>query len=230
MLCAELGITPIDIHIKSRMIGFWLKLVNSEDTKLCKTMYNLMQSELQSNPQYKRLNSINDILISVGRADLFTQSSINNPELVKIQIIQTLNDLNIQEWHTKTAESSKGKNYKLFKNDQQFEAYLKILSRKSYTSLIKFRTGNHRLPVEVGRWEGIPYTERKCTLCEKNDIGDEFHYLLICPTFDTERKTLIKPYNFRRPNILKFRELLNTRNKNVLLKLSKFVQTIMNKF
>ena len=150
--------------------------------------------------------------------------------IVKIQIIQTLNDLNIQEWHTKTAESSKGNNYKLFKNDQQFEAYLKILSRKSYTSLIKFRTGNHRLPVEVGRWEGIPYTERKCTLCEKNDIGDEFHYLLICPTFDTERKTLIKPYYFRRPNILKFRELLNTRNKNVLSKLSKFVQTIMNKF
>ena len=230
MLYAELGITPIDIHIKSRMIGFWLKLVNSEDTKLCKTMYNLMQSELQSNPQYKWLNSIKDILISVGRADLFTQSSINNPELVKIQIIQTLNDLNIQEWHTKTAESFKGKNYKLFKNDQQFEAYLKILSRKSYTSLIKFRTGNHRLPVEVGRWDGIPYTERKCTLCEKNDIGDEFHYLQICPTFDTERKTLIKPYYFRRPNILKFRELLNTRNKNVLLKLSKFVQTIMNKF
>ena len=34
MLYAELGITPIDIHIKSRMIGFWLKLVNSEDAKL----------------------------------------------------------------------------------------------------------------------------------------------------------------------------------------------------
>ena len=70
MLYAELGITPIDIYIKSRIIGFWLKLVNSEDTKLCKTMYNLMQSELQSNPQYKWLNFIKDILISVGRADL----------------------------------------------------------------------------------------------------------------------------------------------------------------
>lgn len=189
-----------------------------------------MQSELHSNPQYKWLNFIKHILISVGRADLFNQSSINNPELIKVKIIQTLKDLNMQEWHTKTTESSKGNNYKLFKDNQQFEAYLKILSRKNYTPLIKFRTGNHRLPVEVGRWEGIPYTKRKCTLCEKNDIGDEFHYLLICPTFATERNTLLKPYYFRRPNIITYKELLNTRNKIVLSKLSKFVQIIMNKF
>ena len=58
MLYADLGITPINVHIKPRMIGFWLKLVNSEDTKLSKTMYSLMQSELHLNPHYKWLISI----------------------------------------------------------------------------------------------------------------------------------------------------------------------------
>ena len=204
--------------------------MNSEDIKLSKTMYNLMQSELHLNPQYKWLNFIKTILISVGKADLFNQSNINNPELIKMQIIQTLNDLNTQEWHSKTEDSSKGKNYKLFKDNQQFEAYLRILPRKTYIPLIKFRTGNHRLPVEVGRWEGVPLTERKCTLCETNDIGDEYHYLLICPTFVTERNSLLKPYYFRRPNILKYKQLLNNRNKNVLSKLSKFAKSIMNRF
>ena len=230
MLYAELGITPINVHIKSRMIGFWLKLVNSEDIKLSKTMYNLMQSELHLNPQYKWLNFIKTILISVGKADLFNQSNINNPELIKMQIIQTLNDLNTQEWHSKTEDSSKGKNYKLFKDNQQFETYLRILPKKTYIPLIKFRTGHHRLPVEVGRWEGVPLTERKCTLCETNDIGDEYHYLLICPTFVTERNSLLKPYYFRRPNILKYKQLLNNKNKNVLSKLSKFAKSIMNRF
>ena len=56
MSYAELGITPIRIHIKSRMIGLWLKIVNSEDSKLSKIMYNIMQSELHLNPQYKWLN------------------------------------------------------------------------------------------------------------------------------------------------------------------------------
>ena len=58
MLYAELGIAPINDHIKSRMIWFWLKLVNSEDTKPLKTMYNIMQSGLHLNPQYKWLISI----------------------------------------------------------------------------------------------------------------------------------------------------------------------------
>ena len=232
MLYAELGITPIEVHIKSRMIGFWIKLVNSDDIKLSKTMYHIMQSEIESNPQYKWLNFIRNILISVGKVDLFNAYNIENPKSTKSQIIKSLNDLYIQKWHSETEESSKGTNYKLFKDNQQFEAYLNILTRKSYIPLIKFRTGNHRLPVEVGRWERpkIPLHERICTLCNTNDIGDEFHYILTCPTLATERNSLLKPYYFRRPNILKFKELLNTRNKNTLSKLSKFVELIMSKF
>ena len=34
MLYAELGCEPIDIHIKSRMTGYWISLVNSENTLL----------------------------------------------------------------------------------------------------------------------------------------------------------------------------------------------------
>ena len=43
------------------------------------------------------VNFYQNILISVGKAELFNQSNINNPELVKMQIIQTLNDLDTQE-------------------------------------------------------------------------------------------------------------------------------------
>ena len=45
MIYAELGITPVSIHMKSRMTGLWLKIVNSEDSKLSKIMYIIMQSE-----------------------------------------------------------------------------------------------------------------------------------------------------------------------------------------
>ena len=198
MIYAELGITPISIHIKSRMIGLWLKIVNTDDSKLSKLIYNIMQSELHLNPQYKWLNFVKNILISGGRVDQFNQTSINNPEIVKIRIIQTLDDLNMQEWHSKIIETSKGRNYKVFKDDQKFEPYLRNLPRNAYIPL-KFRTGNRRLPVETGRWEHLPYSERKVTLCEKKkkkkkDIGDEFHYLLICPSFASEKNALLKQY------------------------------------
>ena len=96
------------------------------------------------------------------------------------------------------------------------ECYLLSLTENLYLTLIKFRTSNHKLPVEVGRWENIPYEDRKCSLCDKNGIGDEFHYLLICPYFANDRKLFLKPYFYLRPNIPKFKALLQTTNKTIL--------------
>ena len=39
MLHAELGHHPIQIDIKSRMIGFWLSIVNGKESKLSKLLY-----------------------------------------------------------------------------------------------------------------------------------------------------------------------------------------------
>ena len=58
------------------------------------------------------------------------------------------------------------------------ENYLRILSPKYMKIMIKFRTTNHRLPVETGRWQGKPLGERFCTQCNNCQIGDDFHYIL----------------------------------------------------
>jgi hypothetical protein len=44
-------------------------------------------------------------------------------------------------------------NYKLFKVELKFENYLDILEEKDTFTLCRFRTTNHRLPVEVGKWK-----------------------------------------------------------------------------
>ena len=49
--------------------------------------------------------------------------------------------------------------------------------------IIKYRTGNHRLPVETGRWDDITLNERKCKICITDGIGDSYHYLFTCDFF-----------------------------------------------
>ena len=44
MLHAELGRHPIDITIKSRMVGYWLSIINGDDAKISK---NLVQHAFQ---------------------------------------------------------------------------------------------------------------------------------------------------------------------------------------
>ena len=34
--------------------------------------------------------------------------------------------------------------------------------------------------------------DTKCKICDKNEIGDEFHYLFICPVFQEDREDCSK--------------------------------------
>jgi hypothetical protein len=60
-----------------------------------------------------------------------------------------------QIWNSSIETSSEGGNYKLFKGELKlelkFENYLDILEDKDKFTLSRFRTTNHRIPVEVGR-------------------------------------------------------------------------------
>ena len=57
------------------------------------------------------------------------------------------------------------------------EHYLKTLSTKNKKTFVKFRTANHHLPVESGRWNVKSISERLCTLCNSGQTGDEFHFI-----------------------------------------------------
>jgi hypothetical protein len=84
-----------------------------------------------------------------------------------------------------------------------FENYLNILNDKDNFTLSKFRTTNHKLPVENGRWKSIARENRICPLCNNGEIGDEFHYLFKCQYFGNQRKIYIKKNIRINPNIIK---------------------------
>ena len=54
---------------------------------------------------------------------------------------------------------------------------------------------------------------RICNLCDENIIGDEFHYILECNYFNNVRKKYIDDCYRKRPNIIKFGELISIKNK-----------------
>ena len=158
----ELGRRPLQINIKNRMIGFWISIINGKNSKLTNLLYNTLYNENElGNYNFKWIKCIKDTLISVGKIGLFYADSLQNAQALKLSIKQTLVDLYTQDWYSKLNNSSKGKNYSIFKTDICMEKYLLHLPRKSYLSLCKFRTSNHKLPIEVGRWEGVPLNERK---------------------------------------------------------------------
>ena len=97
----------------------------------------------------------------------------------------------IQKWSNNINISSKGHTYKIFKRIFGYEKYLDILPSKFRKILVKFRTSNHRLPIETSRWLGIPIDDRRCTFCNTRQLADEMHFILECKAFSDIRKTFL---------------------------------------
>ena len=73
----------------------------------------------------------------------------------------------------------------------------------------------NQTPVERGRWmkPKLQYEMRKCTLCDSEDIEDEYHVTLVCQQFKNLRTKYIKQYYYTRPSMFKFIELMHVDTK-----------------
>eukprot|EP00884_Botryococcus_braunii_P001323 jgi/Botrbrau1/11191/Bobra.0214s0016.1 len=54
-------------------------------------------------------------------------------------------------------------------------------------TLLQFRLGCHDLPIDTGRRQVIPRDDRICPRCSLGILGDEFHFLFICPLLEHNR-------------------------------------------
>lgn len=209
------------------MISFWNRLLLGKEQKFSRQIYNYMFNLPDNN--YKWLNKIKEILSSVGRYDLWQNQEEIRQRNIHKQIKEALINKFKQSWQDDLMTSNKGQIYYSFKENIELEPYLKLLTKQEYTNLFKFRTANHHLPVETGRYDGTPYNERKCTLCRSDQIGSEQHYLLQCNYFRNERIQYLNNAEIF-PQELSFKSILSSTSIPYLKKVSKLVSIIMEKF
>ena len=126
--------------------------------------------------------------------------------------------------------SSKCSLYRNFKVELKMEKYLCVLPNPLKFALIKFRTSNHKLPIETGRYDNTERKDRICTLCSVKDIGDEYHYLFSCQYFNDIRLLYVPKKFVSKPSVAKFCEYLKTRKKQLLVKMALFAKIICMKF
>jgi hypothetical protein len=58
-----------------------------------------------------------------------------------------LHDQFKQGWYSLIEHSTKALNYRIFKENFEFENYFRVLEDKDIYTLCKFRTNNHKLPI-----------------------------------------------------------------------------------
>lgn len=115
----------------------------------------------------------------------------------------------------------------MFKDELDFESYLVQLSPGLRRCMSRFRCRNHYLPVESARNVLNDRQFRVCTLCNLQEIGDEYHYVMKCQIFQEYRKMYVKRFYYTRPSSFKFSALMNIASPG-LTRLAKFVKIIIS--
>ena len=66
------------------------------------------------------------------------------------------------------------------------------LSRKKATNLAQLRTSAHNLAIETGRYArpAVPSSERKCKMCDLDEVEDEVHFVNRCTAYEEDRREL----------------------------------------
>ena len=129
MLYGELGRYPIIILCKSRMAGFWQRIVNGKHDKIAYRLYKILLSLHQRDFFHSKwLLSIKDSLVSSGYADLWnSQDTILVPQnlgqLVKSKLLESYK----LTWKDSIFNTAKCLNYRMYKTDLNFEQYFNLL-------------------------------------------------------------------------------------------------------
>ena len=230
MVYGESGVYPLSCIVNMRMINFYMRLVNGKKSKLAYIMYKVIRTQHeQFSSDYKWLNHVKHCLQNIGMGDVWSYhgngfTSLYIKEAMKLRI----KDIFKQNWHEMKSNHDYCNFYDILKTELKMENYLIDLNYQQRVALCKFRCRSNFLPIAYSRFPNESAELCMCPLCNNDVLGDEYHYLFVCPFFEEDRRRFLTIPEH--PDIFHAITLFNSDDNKLSIKLSLFVDLIMKIF
>ena len=112
---------------------------------------------------------------------------------------------------------------------RQFHVSIGLYDEWSWVAVTKMRISCHLLTIESGRYKKIPRVERLCPLCNRSEIGDEFHYLLKCTISSLSHIRCIDNSNFTNMSCKAlFLYIMSMCDENIINLSASYIENILN--
>ena len=146
----------------------------------CVNMFSIIYTitlKLFISGEYKTqwLSRVKCILDNCGLSYIWLNQNRMDKSKCKSIIHKRIEDIAHQKWFIDLSNSSMCITYKLFKKQLHFEKHLLNSNFKDRISLTRLRCSNSKLPIYNTIYL---YDAQKCTLCNLDVLGDEYHYVL----------------------------------------------------
>ena len=190
-LLGDLGWFTAKTRHKILILQYWNRLCLLPDNRITNYIF-LWDLHNFHNKRGTWSYNVKHILEDVGLGELFHSISPCDIEYVKSLLISADND----DWDMRRYRSDKLRYYNLYKVDKVTAEYLRLNISKYQKSLYaQFRFGILPLEIEIGRYRNQDLSQRICKLCDLKLVEDEVHFLIDCPVYSAERKTLFDEKN-----------------------------------
>jgi hypothetical protein len=228
---AETGRADLLTRQKIRILKYWLRLERMDNSKLVKMCLNMQKhmSELGFNTWFSHVNNILfECKIEASMSYSISQAT-NSLNICKVN----LHDNFVTKCMKTLQQMPVLRSYVNFKTVFKLESYLYVIKDfKLRKCMSKLRLSSHSLNIERGRHTKpkTPLEDRLCTVCDKSEVEDEFHFLLKCPLYNIERACLLKVIFEAEPSMQCFSDLelfyniLASENERILFCVCKFIQ------
>ena len=232
-LYGELGVYPLIIERKIRVVKYWLKLIRpaTEQQTYAHAIYKELYCISQSCPKkITWATLVRDMLETCGLGHFWYAQFVENEDAFISLLKQRLSDIFVQEWWQEIDKTSNNRLYKHIKEHFGYEMYLNMCCQDIRMFLTRVRLSSHSFNVERGRWgrKKIEYAERKCRLCEC--VEDEYHCLVECPMFSEERKTCLPVSLIRRPSMFEFVKFMKSNRYEDCVSAAILCKRVMNAY
>ena len=231
----ELGRYPIGIRHKVRLLKYWCRITRMSDDKVVKIVYRYLKN-LTDQGFVTWVSKIKSLLSSYGLLEYYEGDSVNVMEeksivaAIKSQLVNEFEKTCMEQLHSYPILRT----YVTFKTKFGMESYLEnIRDFKLRKVMSKFRLSSHGLQIEKGRHLRVkqPVNERTCMYCPSS-VEDEFHFLIVCKAYITEREVLyekielLQPYTIiQRDNPqITFVNIMESSDPDILFSVCKFLQ------
>ena len=196
-LIGEFGIYPMEFHFYKAALKYWKKLIAADETSLIRRIYQQIYLNVEEHVYSKTWCWQIKKLLHELKLEKLWENQSNDEKLNYNSIIKTrLTEHFREQWIKSAKHSHKGLDYlelTLFNCDMK--SYLNfIMEDKSVLSMLKLRTGNHKLSIEIDRYRNRKaYQECIWNACNIEKIEDIYHVLVECPKYSDLRS---KKLNF----------------------------------
>ena len=219
---AELGLLPYKYYVLFKIIKYWLRIVN-EKPFLLYASYNMLL-KVKGNTWCK---TVRRGLENLGFGNVWAAQGTDNQQAFYSTLLKRFKDTHTQDFDCIARKSPRlTLLHQLSTDPCSLSPYLRNGSHRT-AQITKIRLSSHSLRIETGRWQKpqpIPREERFCELCLLRQIEDEYHFIMVCPLYETQRRKHLPEKFIKYRTEYNFINLLKSENSLHCNKLSTFIK------